>query len=300
MSIPTARSPLPHSAVRVGAIALLAGGCAGSGRPAEPAPAPVPAPRPAATTPVAPAARPTAFAYAPGTYRYEVRTDAVVERPDARGERENVGTVAMVTYTLAPQGRALGVTGQVESFAVSAGERVTAGAGDAGLQAPLPFRGTVDAAGARLSTEGTLGQRCDGPFGAALTAARETLVRFPASLAPGTRWADTTTALTCRGDVPATLQTIARYEVVGRAEFAGTPAIHVRRQTSTTLAGRGVAGGRPLTIAGAGTGTTSLYVDNARGRLLGATGESRTTVTVRIANAAQEFVQRATLRVTAK
>jgi hypothetical protein len=147
-----------------------------------------------------------------------VRTDAVVERPDARDERETVGSVAQLSYTLTRQPRGLAVAGQVESYAVSAGQRVTAGEAGAGLAAPLPFRGTVDAGGVRIANEGTLGQRCDGPFGPALTAARETLVRFPPSLTTGTRWADTTSALTCRGDVPATLQTIARYDVVGRAD----------------------------------------------------------------------------------
>jgi hypothetical protein len=285
------------SATPLGVLAALAGACAGGGGGGRAEPAPAPVPRPPAATP-APAAASTAFVYEPGTYRYEVRADAVIERPDARGDRENVGTVAQVSYTLTRQPRGLGVTGQVESYVVSAGARVTAGAAGAGLTAPLAFRGTVDATGARLSTEGTLSQRCDGPFGAALTAAREALVRFPPSLATGTRWVDTTSALTCRGDVPATLQTIARYEVVGRANFAGTSAIHVRRQTTTTLQGSGVASGRPLTITGAGTGQSSLYVDTARGRLLGSTGESRTTLTVRIQNATQQFEQRATQRVT--
>ena len=289
--------PSGRSASPLAALVALAGACAGGGG-GRVEPAPAPAPRPSAATPVPAAARTTAFAYEPGTYRYEVRTDAVVERPDARDERETVGAVAQLSYTLARQPRGLAVTGQVESYAVTAGQRVTAGEVDAGLAAPLPFRGTVDAGGVRIATEGTLGQRCDGPFGPALTAARETLVRFPPSLVAGTRWADTTSTLTCRGDVPATLQTIARYDVVGRADFAGTSAIHVRRQTSTSLDGRGVASGRPLTISGTGTGTSSLYVDPARGRLLGSIGESRTTLTVRIDNLTQQFVQRATQRVT--
>jgi hypothetical protein len=290
--------PIPHRRLLTPlAGALMSAACA-SGGGAPPAPTPTPTrTTPAPATPI-PASGPAAFAYAPGTYRYEVRTDATVERPDARDERESVGSVAVVTYTLARQPRGSAVNGQVDSFTVSAGARVTAGSTGTGLAAPVPFRGTVDGTDVRLASEPAVETRCDGPYGAAVAAARETLVGVPATLMAGARWTDTTATVSCRGDVPATTQTIARYEVVGRAEFGGAQATRVRRQSVTTVRGTGVSNGQPVSITGSGDGDMSFYVDAARGRLVGATGESRTTLTVQIREVRQQFVQRSQQRIT--
>jgi hypothetical protein len=286
----------PHRRILTSLAGALGAAACASGGGAPPAPAPVPArttPAPASATPAGPAA----FAYAPGTYRYEVRTDATVERPDARGERESLGAIAVVTYTVARQPRGAGIAGQVDSFTVSAGERVTAGSAGTTLPAPVRFRGTVDGTDVRLASEPAVETRCDGPYGAALAAARETLVGVPPTLAAGARWTDTTATVSCRGDVPATTQTIARYEVVGRAEFGGAQTVRVRRQTVTTVRGQGVSNGQPVSLTGSGDGDTSFYVDVARGRLVGATGESRTTLTVQIRDARQQFVQRSQQRI---
>ena len=242
------------------------------------------------------------FAYAPGTYRFEVRTDATVELVGSR-ERESVATAARVTYTLAPTARAVTLSGEVDSLVVRASARVTGGAGEPRAE-PMRFRGTVDARAARLELEGVAPQ-CALPTGAtrsaALASARETVLRVPAAIPVGTRWRDSATVGACSGEIPTTVTTVARYEVVGRARFDGADVVRVRRETTTTSRGQGFARGRQVTIAGSGAGEGSVYLDPLGGRVVGAESEGRTTVRVVVGrDPAQEFTQQVRTRVTAR
>jgi hypothetical protein len=264
-----------------------------------------------AATPSAPGAVAGRFTYAPGTYHYEVRTDASVELAGTR-ERESVGTVAHLAYTVARDARGVAIAGQVDSVAVQASARV-AGDVTARPSAPVRFRGTVDptppragqtARGAALELVGG-GPRCTLPEGAvqaaALAAAREAVVRVPASIAVGTQWRDSTTAPGCSGEIATAVTVVSRYEVVGQATVDGTPAARLRRETSVTVRGQGFARGQPVVVTGTGAGSGSVYVDAAGGRVLGGESETRSTVRVIVGREpAREFAQHTKTRMAMK
>jgi hypothetical protein len=71
----------------------------------------------------------------------------------------------------------------------------------------------------------------------------------------------------------------------------------VVRRSSSTFRGQGAAGVRPVAVAGAGTGEARYLMDAARGTVASGSGETRTTLTVTVAGAAQRFTQRARTQV---
>jgi len=269
---------------------------------ARPAPEPVPVPTtpaPSAGVPPAVPAGPTsAFTWAPAVRRLEVRTEAEVVRDDSAGTAspERVRTVVRLTDTTGA-GAAPGTVravGVVEAVEVSASARVQ------GTMAPPPFtpfayQALSDARGVRADPApgAPVDLRCTAPGGpialGALAAVRETLPRVPAGTLPGARWRDTTVSATCAGPVLLVVQTASRYE----AQAGEGGALAVVRHSSSTMRGSGAAGIRPVVVEGSAAGETRYLLDSARGTVASAVGESRTTLTVSVAGAAQRFVQRA-------
>lgn len=288
-----------RGAVAVCALALVTACASGpSGAP----PAAAPAPKTATPTPAAAPAS-WGFAHAPGRVVYDVRSESTVERSgDGATEREPVTSTARVRFDLAPGGAgdALTIDGAVESYNVSAGGRVAAPVSQ--LSSAIPFRGswrTRGTAPARLEpTPGSAGagaaaDSCDSPAAAALSVARELLVSVPPSLAPGTRWQDSTAVLVCRSGVPIATRTLYQYEVRGRESFGGGDAIHVRRRSTGTLVGQPTPRARVASLNGTTEGTAELYFDPAGGRYLGGTADSKTQLVLRVgrADAEQKLVQ---------
>ena len=191
--------------------------------------------------------------------------------------------------------------GMVEALEVAASARVQGAAGPPPF-APFGYQGFSDARGVRADPAPGSGAdlRCTAPAGAttlgALAAVRETLPRVPAGAGPGARWRDTTVSAACAGPVLLVVQTASRYE----AEAGEGGALAVVRRSTTTMRGQGAAGVRPVAVAGAGSGETRYLLDAARGGVLSAAGESRTTLTVTVAGASRRFTQRARTQVAAR
>ncbi len=242
------------------------------------------------------------FALLPGAASYDVRTDATVEMtagPAGERGRETVASAARVDYVLATASRTVTFNGQVAGLAVQSSQRIAGATPPQPAPTPVRFRGVADARTARvdadspvlgcLSTEGAAQQ-------AALAAARETVVPVPASLTVAARWRDSTTTLTCRGPVPATVTTVASYQVIA---IDGTR-VRLRRDVTTTVRGGGIAGGRSVTVSGAGVGSATIELDATVGRLTRLDGDVRTTITVTLPDGARQFVQQAATHVQAR
>ena len=249
----------------------------------------------------APAA-PTAgrFAYLPGTAAYDVRAESTVELtagPEQERGREVVRSSARVGYTLSPVGRGFAVAGQVDGYAVEGSDRIRAGSD--GAAGTVRFAGTLDPRSTRLYPDGQP-PLCASPAGAAqiaaLASARETVIWVPAAVGAGARWRDTATVSGCRGPVPATIATTAQYEVLG----ASGTRVRIRRITTLTLRGQGIVAGRTVTLAGTGSGETTLEVDATLGRLVRSDGDARSTVTVTLPDGARQFAQRVRTEVRAR
>lgn len=274
----TLRRSLTQAALGLGL--LLVGACARSSAARPPAPAPASSWR---------------FVLAPGEYVYDVANDAAILLVADAPQRDSVTTSARVTYRLgAGRDGALSLAGTVDSFRVVSGGRVQPpAAGDA----PVEFSGTL-AASRHVELANVLTADCSSPSTPLLAVARDLLVAPPASFALGTVWHDTTTTPGCRGAIPVTTTSIQRYEVQGADTFAGIPAVRIARASTVSMSGSASPRGQPVTIAGEGAGTSSLFFDPARGRFLGARGESTTRLTLSAAGQSRAFTQRVRQRVT--
>lgn len=289
-----------RTALSLGAAATLATACASSGasapstspRPATPAP-PVIAPPAAAVPNVSPPA-PHPFAYAPGTYRYEVRTEAVIT---AEGDTrtDTVSTRALVTYRIARgDSGTMSIEGTVDTFTVTSSRTATT----APVSTDVPFTMTALLDGRPLAVTAVDSTSvCATPVSAVVTAGRELLTALPVPLVPAAEWTDSTTTVTCRGALPL----IARSVRQSRASWVSVPgdwsrragdvAFEVARTTTTTISGQGRAAGRQVDLSGGGQGSSLLYVDPELGVLLGGTGNGSTKIVVDAGSQRQEFIQ---------
>lgn len=240
------------------------------------------------------------FAYAPGSYTYLVEQSAVIDLAgDTAGARDSVRTSALVHYRLtsAPQGVA--VAGTVDSFQVVAGRT---GGVQRPLNAPLAFEAVIDTAARRVALRGALADAgsapdCTSPARTLALTARDLLVALPSRLETGQSWRDSLTTITCRGDIPITNRIEHRYEVEGQDTYAGVAAVRLRRSARTMLEGSASPRGVAVSLTGEGSGDTRLWVDAATGRLLGASGEATTRLTLEAAGTSRTLTQRAVQRV---
>ena len=299
---------LAHSASRplrttlsLAVLVAWSAACGSSGAPApSPAPRPAPTPAPPVVAPPAAAApdvsppAPHPFAYGAGTFRYEVRTDAVItSEGDSRAD--TVSTRALVTYRMARgDSGTITVQGTVDTFTVTS-SRVPAAA-PASTDVPFTMTAFLDG---RLQDTSRVDSAsvCATPVSAVVTAGRELLTALPVPLIPAAEWTDSTTTITCRGALPL----IARSIRQSRASWVAVPtdwsrhqgdvAFEVARTTTTTISGQGRAAGRQVDLSGGGQGSSVLYVDPELGVLLGGTGNGSTRIVVDAGTQRQEFIQ---------
>jgi len=278
---------------------ITACGSTGSSAP-SPAPRPVPAPPPTVVAPPAAAApdvsppAPHPFAYAAGTYRYEVRTDAVIT---AEGDPrvDSVSTRALVTYRVARgDSGTITVDGTVDTFTVTS-SRVGAVA-PASTAVPFTISAFLDG---RLQTAPVVDSAavCATPVSPVVALGRDLLTALPVPLVPAVEWTDSTTTITCRGALPLVAHSVRQSRaswVTVPADWSrhqGDVAFEIARTTTTTISGQGRAAGRQVDVSGKGQGTNMLYVDPEIGILLGGVGTSSARIVVDAGSQRQEFVQ---------
>lgn len=269
--------------------------------PSGPIVAPSPANLPPVVPPVSPAPAPRAFAYGPGSYRYEVRNDATVSTVGGETRSDTILMRAIISYRLV-RGTAdsLLVTGTVDTFTVSGGRA----AGASPLASPLPFSFTIGPSGRRLETVPDSSGVCSSPASTMVATARDLLLDVPVVLGPAAAWQDSTSSVVCRGMIPVTTRstrtsrvewTVTPPEMAGQAERA---AFRVLRSGATVLSGSGQAAGREITITGDGSTTSAYYLDPRLGVLVGAVGDAATRLLVDTGTQRQEFLQQVRQRIT--
>jgi hypothetical protein len=290
----------------VGVTLALVTACASSGsstsangpRPIPTPPPAVIAPPPAAVPNVAPPAS-HPFAYAPGTYRYEIRSDAVITLTgDSRVD--TVSTRAIVTLQITRTDAAmLAIAGSVDTFVVT-GSRLGA-ASQPVLGVPFAITASLDG---QVHDGGTIGNStadsigvCATPVSGVVATGKELFAALPVPLAPAAEWTDSATTVTCRAALPVIARSVrhsrAAWAVVPAdwSRHAGDLAFEVARTTATTISGQGRAAGRQVDLGGSGEGSSLLYIDPELGVLLGGTGNGSTKIVLDAGSQRQEFVQ---------
>jgi hypothetical protein len=267
-------------------------------------PAPVPAPPVANLPPVvqpptrAPSAR--AFAYAPGTYRYEVRNEATI---GAVGDErvDSVVTRTIITYRLERlQNDSLDVQGTIDTFTVAGGHVAAVPP----LAQPIPFRFTASSSGVAPLAGVDSASVCGAPMSTLIVVAHDLLPMMRAPLSDGAEWQDSTVSATCRAMVPV----MSRAERVARAAWVVVPSeiatpsgqvgYRILRTTTGSLSGEGQAAGRQVLVTGTSSTTSALYVNPLSGILLGGVGDATTRLIVDTGTQRQEFIQQLRQRIT--
>ena len=265
-----------------------------------PVPTPdAPPPVPPAPTTTAPAPAPRAFAYNPGSYSYELRSEAVTTALDGDRRSDTATTQMVVSFRVEPatdgQLRAIGT---VDSFAVRSS---TPGAAPATVAA-FPFELAISSSGQILTSPSDSAGACATPTSVPMTLVRELIVSVPVTLQPGAAWEDSVRATTCRAMLPITTHSTRRNRVewVGlppeMARRSGDAAYRIVRAVSTTVAADTRAAGRQVMVSGAGEGTSAFFIDPI-GVLLGASGDVSSQLIVDSGTQRQQFAQTVRARI---
>jgi hypothetical protein len=216
--------------------------------------------------------------HTPGAFQYEIRTEATIRLDtDTARQEKPVEQTLLYTIQLTPQGQLLRITGVVDSLSTQ--EQHTAAAPDS-TAFRNPWHGLVTTLG-RISPAQVDTGICQPDKQIPLQPIHEILVSHPETMTAGTQWRDTTTTLTCRGDVAVSTTSINSYRVDGTENHRGTPALRVTRTSEVSIRGSGRESGRSVSLAGGGGGTTTLYLDQRSGMVISSSGETRSVITIR-------------------
>lgn len=278
------------------ALALAAVAACGGRASTGPLPVPTPdAPPPVAPAPTttAPAPPPRAFAYNPGSYSYELRSEAVTTALDGDRRSDTTTTRMVVSFSVAPGSDGqLRVAGTVDSFDVRSSTPGT----PATSVAAFPFELAISSSGQILAAPADSAGACATPTSVPMTLVRELIVSVPVTLQPGAAWEDTVHTTTCRAMLPITTHSVrrSRTEWVGvppeMARRSGDAAYRIVRSVSTTVAADTRAAGRQVMVSGAGEGTSAFFVDPI-GVLIGASGDVSSQIIVDSGTQRQQFAQ---------
>jgi hypothetical protein len=238
-----------------------------------PRPAPVPENAGPPSVPVLSVWRPS-FPATPS--RYRVRVETRLARDSAgRKEEAPLTTSGQVEMTW-PGGRGGRVEGRVSAFLLSGSERVLDPAVRPAART-VAFEGTVDSLTLRLSVVPALSNECDAPETAALAMARELFVRWPASLAVGTAWRDSSATFSCRGGLPIVTRVRARFVV---REATDPDLLDVVRSSEVELSGELKQAFRAVRLRGRGTGESHFLVSRRTGMVVTLDGTSSVELVV--------------------
>jgi hypothetical protein len=211
-------------------------------------------------------------------FQYEIRTEATIrlDTDTARQERP-VEQALLYTVQLAPQGQSLRITSVVDSL--SSREQHTLASPDSAAFRN-PWHGVVTTLGRVSPTQPDTGA-CRPDRQVPLQPIHEILISHPETMTAGTQWKDTTTTLTCRGNVAVSTTSINSYHVDGADNHRGTPTLRITRSSELSIRGSGRESGRSVSLAGGGGGTTTLHLDQTSGMVISSNGETRSVITIR-------------------
>ena len=235
-------------------------GCAAAHTPA-PTPQPTePAPQPIKTSDIGP----WIFAYRSDTIRYQINRSAAVEAQTDSGTRRELSTNN--THEIL----ALSVDSSRVSYRATVDTFSTANQGLIGavqpVTVPSTISGVLDTASVNDSTAAI--EQCD-PVRSVLEGdVRNLLINFPAQLAPGTSWRDSTTRVACYGTIPMRAVVVRTFSVVGRTFFNGDTPIAVQRTDSIIAHGEGRQQQHLVAVDASGIGGAVYYLSPERGRVV--------------------------------
>ncbi|HUF26706.1 MAG TPA: hypothetical protein VMM18_06970 [Gemmatimonadaceae bacterium] len=230
---------------------------------------------------------PWTFAYAPGTHRFELQTEAVVEALTA-SVVDTITSVIVLAYDIRSMSDGFRVDGRVESFGVSG----VTGEMNAGVdQLPIEFSMAIDSLGRLSEFSSPDTSTCGSPSAALLASARELLVLPPHTLDLTTTWTDSTSSIVCRGDIPIVTEARREHRVSGTVALRDRRAVRMLRRSTVTISGASTRPTQVVRVTGSGTADAEFFLDPVSGRFLGGTSRSTADISFDAASRREHFRQ---------
>ena len=241
-------------------------------------------------------AGPWRFELSDGLHRYELQSQAIVEAMDAVDAvmADTMELSAYITYVVDRDAGINVLHGTVDSFTVQGGSIPPASHGAA---LPIPFQLITDSSGQVLELTSSDTSSCGSPAGTLLAIARDLLIPIPAELHVGEQWTDTTSAISCRGDIPITLGAIRTFQLSRTSIEHDGIRLHVRQESTINVSGTGTRRIQSTTVTGVGRGWSERTLDPTAGILLGGHGEAILELTFDAASRRMMFRQRVQHRI---
>jgi hypothetical protein len=232
--------------------------------------------------------------YAVGRGSYEVTSMATIQfLGDSSTRLDTLAMAVVIRYDASWTGTGLDFTGTVQSRVTAASARMQQASTES--LDPVPFRASVNTTTSTVhlissDSSEAADSVCPSPHAGALAVARQYLASIPRTLAPGDSWIDTTTATTCRGDIPVTTVSIRHFTVTleratAPAPSSAPPVILVSHLSMVTMHGAVTHRGRAVTLTGSGSRHFDDRYDAFTGMLKSRTATTDNDITLAVAGA---------------
>jgi hypothetical protein len=234
------------------------------------------------------------FAFAAGRQQYTYAVLSEVIATTARGDtvRDSLATSAVIAADIRDTGDRISITGRVDSVRTQSRRR----GGPALLVAnAVPFTVSVQRALPTRNVQRDSVGACNATATAQGIAAA-IVWRIPASLTANARWTDSSSRMTCVGNVVATIHSVAQYTLLEQRDSVdGSELRRITRLTQSAMQNRDtLLADTSFVVSGTISGNDTLLVDLARGRIVRASGGSQGRIQVTHGVQLEAYDQRAT------
>lgn len=180
----------------------------------------------------------------------------------AKLESDTITSTIHFTITADRTHVPIAISGVVDRVRITTGNRI--GRDTSRLEVPFSFEGLLSKQRVELNLAhlATVSPVCANPISVLLGDIRTLLTTLPEELAPTSKWTDTVSTTICNtSGITSAVHTLRSYSVLGDTIYSGLQALVIRRTESTKFEGRGAQGQHEISLTGAGTGSTIIYLD---------------------------------------
>ncbi len=254
-------------------VLVLALGCRSSGGTASPAGPPVPAIEPRRVDSAIVATPPIAFGFAPGRQQYAYNAMSEIIAATVRGDtvRDSLSSSAVIVADFRDSGDRVTVSGRVDSLRTRSRRR----GGPAMLAVTaVTFSLAIDRASSHRAIARDSTAVCT-PNATAQDIGASVVWRIPAAIRAGVHWGDSLQRMTCVGNTPASVTSVADYVLLDRsASLPGDTADRIIRLTRSLLRSARSAADTAFSAGGTMTSNDTLHIELGTGRIIRIAGTS--------------------------
>ena len=226
------------------------------------------------------------FTYRSDTTQYQISRTATIESQTDSGLRREITTNnSHEVVILTPDSLTIHYNAAVDTF--STGTQGLIGSVPE-ISLPIQVSGIIDSIGALPDSVNRL-QVCNPVESNLQSDVRNLLIKFPAQLATGLSWRDSSARTVCYGTIPMQAVLVRKFSVIGKTSYNGQSAVTVQRVDSVSAQGEGSQQQHRLAIEAMGTGAATYYLSPEQGLVLHLTTSQNVDFVIRVAARASQF-----------